>query len=97
MDTYASLGLEILKRATLQVLYQAHLQARHPLAQPYLGLNQVRERIGLIKVVDPTHHSNALIRGILDYLRDDRYVEFLLDNRWQITEAGIAVIEAEGS
>ena len=93
MDTYASLGLEILKRATLQALYQAHLQARHPLEQPYLGLKQIRERIGLIKVVNPTHHSNALIRGILDYLQDDGYVEFLLDNRWQITQKGVEVIE----
>ncbi|MYC75401.1 hypothetical protein F4X10_06480 [Candidatus Poribacteria bacterium] len=87
-DNRASLALEILKRSALLVLYEVY---QHE-AQPYLELKRLRERMNLPHV----GVANDLVRGILNYLQDDGYVQYLFDNRWQITREGIRSVEDNG-
>ena len=85
----ASMGLELLKRAVLLVLYKQPLdwggQHRRPLRQ-----DAIRKRLDIPKRL---YHSNRLMRGILEILEDDDYVEFMGEGRWRITEEGVPVIE----
>ena len=68
-NTFASHGLEILKRSALFVLYTARDE------KLFVRQDEVRERLGIPKIDysnDPARH-NALIFGILMHLKDDGY------------------------
>jgi len=95
IEYIAYLGLDMLKRSILLVLYQQHLKAgpNGPLASPALSLKNIREQLGLKHV----GVSNDLVRGVLNYLMHMKYVEnsTIFSNRWQITDSGIAFIERQ--
>ena len=88
-NEFASFGLEILKRSALLVLYERHVKS--PYYRPYLPAKQVGEELGIRQGVELNH--NHLIRGILEHLEDDGYVECMGHNRWQITRKGVSIIE----
>ena len=86
-NTYASYGLEILKRAVLEVLYQQQKDTEELRAQSSLRPTDIRERLDLPR-------RGTLIHEILMHLKADGHVEWLGSNgRWDITENGIKVIE----
>ena len=88
-NTFASYGLEILKRSALLVLYEARDE------KLFIRQDEVRERLGIPKIdysYDPARH-NALIFGILMHLRDHGYAYHNPGSGWQITKAGGLVIE----
>ena len=75
-------ALEALKRSTLLVLYDAHVNGHGP-----LSLVEGRERLGI-----PTlkwTRRNHFIGEILNYLADDGYAKYTLRNQWQITQEGV--------
>ena len=83
-------ALEVLKRATLQVLYQARYEGP-------LQLTAIREQLGTPKVAENSDaRDNSLVYGILTHLQDDGFVEYLRSPGWQITPEGVSVIETEG-
>lgn len=89
-NAFASYGLEILKRSVLLVLYQQPLDYagthRRTLSQ-----DTIRQRLGIPKQL---YTPNRLVRGILDILQDDEYVDFCgRGGHWRITEKGVSVIE----
>ena len=89
-NTFADMGLEILKRAVLLVLYDTTSPSEGVIQQ-----DQVRKRLGIKKIdysVDPGRH-NALIFGILMHLKDDGYAYHHSGYGWQITEEGVLLIE----
>ena len=97
MNTFTHHGLEILKRSALQVLYECHLWASQDdvFRRPYLSLKEIRRRLGLLHV----GVNNDLVKGVLNYLREDGgdgYVELSpwYGSKWHITEEGISVIES---
>ena len=94
MNTFEVQGLEILKRSVLQVLYECHLWASQDdiFRSPDLSLKQIRSKLGLPHV----GVNNDLVKGILNYLREDRYVKEspVYGSKWHITEEGISVIES---
>ena len=89
-NAFADMGLEMLKRAVLLVLYDT--------TSPFEGLikqDEVRKRLGIKKIdysVDPGRH-NALIFGILMHLKDDGYAYHNSGYGWRITEEGVLLIE----
>ena len=86
---FASYGLETLKRSVLLVLYQQPLDyaGKH---RRTLSQNTIRQRLGIPKQL---YTPNRLVRGILDILQEDEYVEFFGEGHWRITEKGVSVIE----
>ena len=88
-NTFASYGLEILKRSVLLVLYQQPLDdtGKH---RRTLHQNNIRQQLGIPKQI---YTPNNLVRGILDILEEDEYVEFFVGGLWRITEKGVSVIE----
>ena len=89
MDTFASLGLEILKRSVLQVLYEEHKYGeRHRLIRKQIG-----ERLGIQKPHGHSTNNTPLVEGILIHLEEDEYVESTKNNRWKITPKGVSGIE----
>ena len=86
-NTYAAYGLEILKRAVLEVLYQQQKDAEELHGQSSLRPTDIRERLDLPR-------RGTLIHEILMHIKADGHVEWLGSNgRWDITENGIKVIE----
>ena len=88
-NTFASYGLEILKRSALLVLYEETRDGG------LIKQDVVRVRLGIPKIdysLDPARH-NALIFGILMHLKDDKYAYHNVGYGWQITEKGVSVIE----
>ena len=88
-NTFASHGLEILKRSALLVLYAVQDE------KLFVRQDEVRERLGIPKIdysSDPARH-NALIFGILTHLKDDGYAYHNPGYGWQITPEGVSVIE----
>ena len=85
-NTYASHGLEILKRAVLEVSYQQHKDAEELGGQSSLRPTDIRERLDLPR-------RGTLIHEILMHIKADGHAEWLGSNgRWDITENGIKVI-----
>ena len=86
-NTYASYGLEILKRAVLEVLYEEHKDAEELRVQSPLQPTNIRERLNLPR-------RGTLIREVLMHLAADGHAERLGSRgQWKITENGIKVIE----
>lgn len=86
-NTYASHGLEILKRAVLEVLYQQQKDAEELRGQSSLRPTDIRQRLDLPR-------CGTLIREILMHLARDGHAERLESSgRWDITENGIKAIE----
>ena len=79
-NTFASYGLEILKRSVLLVLYEEHKYGeRRRLLRKEIG-----ERLGIDNV--------RLIEGILWELYEE-FAECTGNQRWYVTPRGISVIE----
>ena len=92
MDTFASLGLDILKRSTLQVLYEQHKAQTNGLSyRKDLSQEHIRLKLSIPKA----YSSNKLVRGILDLLYLDGYVDghSYRTGCWEITQEGISLIE----
>ena len=86
-NTYAAYGLEILKRAVLEVLYQQQKDAEELPGQFFLQPTDIRERLDI-----PRH--GTLIHEVLMHLAADGHAEWLgSSGRWDITENGISLIE----
>ena len=80
-------ALEVLKRATLQVLYRSRYEGP-------LQLTVIREQLGIPRVAENSEaRDNSLVYGILTHLQDDGSVEYLRSPGWQITPEGVSVIE----
>ena len=89
-NDFASFGLEILKRCVLLVLYGAHKYGdRRRLLRREIG-----ERIPGIRKIPDSVNDN-LIGSILVHLLEDESVDCAGNNRWEITQKGISVIEAD--
>ncbi len=89
-NAFADMGLEMLKRAVLLVLYDETSPSEGRIRQ-----DEVRKRLGIKRIdysADPARH-NALIFGILMHLKDDGYAYHNSGYGWQITEEGVALIE----
>ena len=86
-NEFASLGLEILKRSALLVLYELHVCSPD---KPYLRLTNVREQLDLPML----GKHNSLTHGILMHLADEGYAEWIgSGGQWQITPEGVSIIE----
>ena len=80
-------ALEVLKRATLHVLYSARNYGP-------LQLTAIRKQLGIPGVEENSDaRDNSLVYGILTHLQNDEYVEYLRRPGWQITEEGVSIIE----
>lgn len=80
-------ALETLKQAVLQALYEQHASGEHP----YLGFNDIHEVLSIERIPNT---NDYFVHGILLRLLDDGHAEWLGERGlWQITEAGISVIE----
>ena len=75
-------GLEILKYSVLLVLYQYSIS---------LSQKEIREHLKLRRV----GKNNNLIRGVLEYLEEEGYVEYKFYGRGrrQITDSGMSFIK----
>ena len=90
METFADMGLKILKRSVLDALSDT---GEKSLLTQSLSQTGIRERLGIPKPKPSTSSApNCLIIGVLDLLYEDGYVEALGNGYWKITEAGKAVI-----
>ena len=97
-NIYASHGLEILKWAVLEVLYEG-TDVTPIKGSPYgrgrlLTAADIREQLGLPHPQYAPNATNALIHGILGYLKDNGYAEHYVGQGWQITNEGVSLIEA---
>ena len=98
-NTFASYGLEILKRSVLLVLYDStdvYYDDIPP--SPYgderlLKAWQIRQRLGIPKLQYVSANENSLIYGILNLLYDEGLAYHYLSRGWAITEKGVSVIE----
>ena len=71
-NEFASYDLDILKRSMLLVLYQARLETPSHFSEPKtLSQKEIREHLGLQHVGE----GNDLIRGVLEYLKEEKNVE----------------------
>ena len=92
-NIYTSYGLEILKRAVLEVLYQQWKDAEELRVQSYLQPEDIHPRLGLPQPQYTASDTYALTYGILGYLKDNGYAEHYSDQGWQITNKGVSLIE----
>ena len=96
-NTYASYGLEILKRAVLEVLYEgtdvAPIRGSSNDHGRLLEAGEIRERLGLPHSEYIASSTSALIHGILGYLKDNGYAHHYVRQGWQITNEGVSLIE----
>ena len=98
-NEFASYGLEILKRAVLLVLYEQYVSG--PSHKRFLTIKEIGEQLDIRPLQRDTNrprgkyvHMNGLTHGILAHLLDHKQVKWLKEKgRWQITEAGVSVIE----
>ena len=87
-NTFATFGLEILKRSVLWVLYEEHLGERRRLTRI-----EISQRLGIKKPGGRDIDNRPLIEGILIHLAEEEVVNSNAVNRWQITEKGVSLIE----
>lgn len=88
-NTFASIGLEILKRSVLLVLYEEHKSGD----RQRLRRLQISERLDIKKPHGSDANNVPLIEGVLMHLQEDGDVESNAVNRWQITAEGVSSIE----
>ncbi len=84
-NRFARHGLEILKLAVMEVLYQK----KEHLLQP----KDIRNSLDLPPTKYTAGNTNSLILGVLSYLKDAGYADHIVSYGWQITEKGMLVIE----
>ena len=82
----ADSGLQALKHAVLQVLYEERL--RSPIPQRI-----IRDQLEIQRVKEYPEGANQLIYGILASLGADGHAVHHLNIGWSITEKGISAIE----
>ena len=87
--TFASFGLERLKRAVLDVLYDQQTSGE----TRRLRRRQICQRFGISAPKDRVSDNVPRIQGILYHLREEGHVESNAVNRWRITPEGVSVIE----
>ena len=87
-NTFASYGLEILKRSVLLVLYDAALRNEGLIEQ-----HEISNRLDIPYVPNASGNTYSLIQGILDQLKLDGFAHHEVDCGWQITEKGVSLIE----
>ena len=93
-NTYASYGLEILKRAVLEVLCEGTdiVYEKSPYTQYTQGrvltAGAIRERLDIPQPQRMSASTNALIHGILDHLYHDGHAYHYVSVGWGITEEG---------
>ena len=86
-NDFASYGLEILKYAVLDVLYEARYEGP-------IQLTAIREQLDIPKVDENSDaRDSSLIYGILTHLQDDGYVAYYRRPGWKITDEGVKSIE----
>ena len=85
LRTFASHGLEILKRSALLVLYEAGTFSTDASYRP-LAQKKIHQRFDL------GGNNYRLTQGILEFLAQDEYVKHFSGGEWAITEKGRAVI-----
>lgn len=88
-NTFADMGLEILKRSVLLVLYQEHKSGE----QRRLTRKQISQRLEIKKLSGSDIANVILIEGVLIHLEAAGDVESNAVNRWQITPEGVSHIE----
>ena len=89
-NEFATMGLEILKRSVLLVLYDARDERI-----PYLQPKEIGERLGIPPTRWERDGHNALILSILNHLDEEDLVEktWIGVYKWGISEEKIKVIE----
>lgn len=98
-NEFASYGLEILKRSVLLVLYEQYVSG--PSHRRFLTIKEIGEQLDIRPLERDKNrprgkhaYMNGLTQGILAHLLDHKQVKWLGEKgHWQITEAGISVIE----
>ena len=98
-NDFAFYGLEILKRSVLLVLYKQYVSG--PSHERSLRIGEIGKQLDIRPLERDKKHRptgkhaymNGLTQDILAHLLDDKQVEWLGGGLWQITEAGISVIE----
>ena len=95
-NAFASMGLEILKRSVLLVLYEGTdiVYERSPYRPGrILTAGQIRQQLDILQPQRVCTSTNALIHGILDHLYHDDHAYHYVGVGWGITEEGVSVIE----
>ena len=87
----AAYGLHLLKRAVLDTLYEECKLG----PKEYLSTREIRVNLYL---QNPAVNAN-LVRGILEYLKAERYVKEAryVQGTWQITRKGVKFVEGRTS
>ena len=75
----ARAALFSLKEVVLEVLYEARDGG-------LINPAEIRERLGIPNITDPTIATNSLIFGILDHLKQEGTVIHTLGEGWEITD-----------
>lgn len=70
-----------LKEAVLTILLEARATG-----EGHIRPEDIRKRLGIPKIEDPTANTNALIIGVLDHLQTDGLVQSETNVGWQVTE-----------
>ena len=86
MNNKIGRALEVLYRATLQVLYDQHRRG-----VPYTGIKEVRELLGIPP--SPGGYPNDMVCHFLLHLQERRFAKYTPRDQWEITLEGISVIE----
>ena len=76
-----------LKESALVVL----LKARQA-GEGHIHFDEIRKRLGIPKVDEPSAHTNSLIRGVLCHLQADELVQFETNSGWQVTEEAASLL-----
>ena len=88
--TYAAFGVEILKIAVLDVLYE-HAVSGSP---GFLRQDEIRERLGIPRTKPIAgKRVNRLTAGVLEHLKEAKCVKYNKKGGWQITPDGVSLIE----
>ena len=80
-------ALEVLKRETLKVLYEQHVNGN----REYLRIKEARELLGIPP--SPGRHPNDMVCHFLLHLQEEELAVHTYRDQWQITEKGIQTIE----
>ena len=95
-NTFASFGLEILKRAVLLVLHGETDIVSEKSLYPngrLLKAEQIRKRLKILRPRLVAASTNSLIHGILDHLQHDGHAYHYVSVGWGITQKGVSVLE----
>ena len=81
----ARAALFTLKEVVLEVLYEAR-------DGELINPAEIRERLGIPNITEPTVATNALIFGILDHLKQEGSVKHTLNEGWEITDEAASLL-----